>query len=124
MGSFEKISADMAIAVVLSDYQIVPAEENYLLERKILSDAQIVALKNKDEGEFIKEIKILVNSSVQLANKEKLGKEKVSELLVELFEVSRVDGQISLLELKTIYDFAEHFDFTKEELALYLVKMM
>lgn len=124
MGSFEKISADMAIAVILSDYQIVPAEKNYLLERKILSDAQIVALKNKDEGEFKKDIETLVNSSVQLAKKEKLGKEKISELLVELFEVSRVDGQISLLELKTIYDFAEHFDFTKEELALYLVKMM
>lgn len=111
----------MAIAVILSDYQIVPEERQYLLERNILSDAEIDALEKSD---FKKEIATLLESSLKLAKEEKLGREKISELLVELFEVSRVDGQISLLELKTIFEFAEHFEFTKEELALYLVKIM
>ena len=121
MDNFEKISQNMAIAVILSDLVIVKEERNYLLSRHILSEAGIDEL---GKGDFKKEIADRVKDSLKLAEEDKLDREKVSELLVELFEVCRVDGQISLLELETIYDFAEPFEFTKEELALYLVKIM
>ena len=121
MGNFEKISESMAIAVILSDLKIVTEERQYLLDRKIMSNEEIDELDKKD---FEIVIQKLVTDSLKLAKEENLGREKISELLVELFDVSCVDGQISLLELKTIHDFAEKSGFTKEELAYYLMNIM